>query len=99
MFALMTLLKEYSAESYTGLWKRIRTGVVKMLENSKKVCCTTCKQTFDALADVEQYNQVPMPTKCRAKNNVRPCNGTKFQMVETPPGKKKSEFLGAASIV
>ncbi|KAG0210000.1 DNA helicase mcm9 [Mortierella sp. GBA30] len=64
----------------------IRTGVVKMLENSKKVTCVTCKQTFEVLADVEQYNQVFMPTKCQAKNNVRPCHGTKFQMVDTPPG-------------
>ncbi|KAF8984555.1 DNA helicase mcm9 [Entomortierella lignicola] len=64
----------------------IRTGVVKMLENSKKFYCTTCKQRFDVIADVEQYNQVIPPTKCLAKTNVRPCMGTKFQMIETPPG-------------
>ncbi|KAF9103679.1 DNA helicase mcm9 [Mortierella sp. AM989] len=64
----------------------IRTGVVKMLENWKKFQCLTCKQIFDVLADVEQYNQVVPPTKCLAKNNVRPCPGLKFQMIETPPG-------------
>ncbi|KAG0000645.1 DNA helicase mcm9 [Entomortierella chlamydospora] len=57
-----------------------------MLENSKKFQCGTCKQRFEVLADVEQYNQVSPPSRCLAKNNVRPCMGTKFQMIETPPG-------------
>ncbi|KAF9088131.1 DNA helicase mcm9 [Mortierella sp. AD031] len=51
----------------------IRTGVVKMLENSKKVACLTCKGEFDVVADVEQYNQVVMPTKCLATGNAKPC--------------------------
>ncbi|KAF9178530.1 DNA helicase mcm9 [Haplosporangium sp. Z 767] len=64
----------------------IRTGVVKMLENSKMALCLTCKQTFEVLADVEQYNQVVMPARCQAKNNARPCLGNRFQMIETAPG-------------
>ncbi|KAF9580822.1 DNA helicase mcm9 [Lunasporangiospora selenospora] len=64
----------------------IRTGLVKMLENSKRYHCFACKQPFEVLADVEQYNQVVMPTKCQVKGSTRPCLGTKFQMVDTPPG-------------
>ncbi|KAG0249942.1 DNA helicase mcm9 [Mortierella polycephala] len=64
----------------------IRTGVVKMLENSKMALCLTCKQTFEVLADVEQYNQVVIPARCQAKNNARPCLGNRFQMIETAPG-------------
>ncbi|KAI8600689.1 MCM2/3/5 family-domain-containing protein [Dissophora ornata] len=64
----------------------IRTGVVKMLENSKKFSCAMCKQTFEVVADVEQYNQVIPPTKCLAKANARPCTANKFQMIDTPPG-------------
>ncbi|KAF9415676.1 DNA helicase mcm9 [Podila epigama] len=63
-----------------------RTGKVKMLENSKDVYCTSCKKTFEVFADVEQYNQMVIPTKCLAQGNARPCPGTKFQTVETPPG-------------
>ncbi|KAK3821929.1 MAG: MCM2/3/5 family-domain-containing protein, partial [Linnemannia gamsii] len=48
----------------------IRTGVVKMLENKKPVLCTMCKRTFDVLADVEQYSQVILPTKCQATGNL-----------------------------
>ncbi|KAG0307279.1 DNA helicase mcm9 [Linnemannia gamsii] len=64
----------------------IRTGVVKMLENKKPVVCMLCKNTFDVLADVEQYNKVVMPTRCQAQGNPKPCHGYKFQMVEPPPG-------------
>ncbi|KAG0302474.1 DNA helicase mcm9 [Dissophora globulifera] len=64
----------------------VRTGVVKMLENSKKFFCAVCKQTFEVQADVEQFNQVITPTRCLAKTNARPCQGNRFQMVETPPG-------------
>ncbi|KAG0377859.1 DNA helicase mcm9 [Mortierella sp. AD032] len=64
----------------------IRTGVVKMLENKKPVLCTMCKRTFDVLADVEQYSQVILPTKCQATGNVRPCPGNRFEMIEPPPG-------------
>ncbi|KAG0366003.1 DNA helicase mcm9 [Gamsiella multidivaricata] len=63
-----------------------RTGVVKMLENSKRFYCPTCKQQFEVLADVEQYNQVVQPTKCQATTNVRPCTGNRFRLIETPPG-------------
>ncbi|KAF9914570.1 DNA helicase mcm9 [Lobosporangium transversale] len=64
-----------------------RTSDPRMLENSKKYLCGTCKQEFAVLADVEQYNQVPQPTKCLATNNVRPCQGRRFQLIERPPGK------------
>ncbi|KAF9130647.1 DNA helicase mcm9 [Mortierella sp. 14UC] len=64
----------------------IRTGVVKMLENKKPVLCSMCKRTFDMLADVEQYNQVVMPTKCQATGNARPCPGNRFEVLEPPPG-------------
>ncbi|KAI1307213.1 protein phosphatase 2A regulatory subunit cdc55 [Mortierella claussenii] len=63
-----------------------RTGAVKMLENSKKYFCGTCKKEFEVLADVEQFNQVIQPTKCLAINNMRPCQGRKFQRIETLPG-------------
>ncbi|KAF9910411.1 DNA helicase mcm9 [Linnemannia zychae] len=64
----------------------VRTGVVKMLENKKPVLCLKCKRKFDVLADVEQYNQVVMPTKCHAAGNAQPCPGNKFEMIEPPPG-------------
>ncbi|KAF9936115.1 protein phosphatase 2A regulatory subunit cdc55 [Modicella reniformis] len=64
----------------------IRTGVVKMLENSKKFYCSVCKQRFEVLADVEQYNQVSPLTKCPGKIGGRPCTGYRLQMIETPPG-------------
>ncbi|KAG0335341.1 protein phosphatase 2A regulatory subunit cdc55 [Podila horticola] len=64
----------------------IRTGKVKMVESSKEVFCPTCKKTFEASADVEQYNQIVTPTKCLAEGNSRPCMGTKFQTLDTPPG-------------
>ncbi|KAK3808553.1 MAG: MCM2/3/5 family-domain-containing protein [Benniella sp.] len=64
----------------------IRTGVVKMLENSKRFFCPVCKQQLEVLADVEQYNQVIPPSKCSGKNNGRPCQGNRLQMIETPPG-------------
>ncbi|KAG0017954.1 DNA helicase mcm9 [Podila clonocystis] len=49
----------------------IRTGKVKMVESSKEVFCPTCKKTFEASADVEQYNQIVTPTKCLAEGNGR----------------------------
>lgn len=64
----------------------LRTGKVKMVESSKEVFCSTCKKTFEASADVEQYNQIVTPTKCLAEGNSRPCTGTKFQTLDTPPG-------------
>ncbi|KAG0346111.1 DNA helicase mcm9 [Podila minutissima] len=64
----------------------IRTGKVKMVESAKEVFCPTCKKTFEASADVEQHNQIVTPTKCLAEGNGRPCPGTKFQTLDTPPG-------------
>ncbi|KAI8360459.1 MCM2/3/5 family-domain-containing protein [Mortierella sp. GBAus27b] len=64
----------------------IRTGVVKMLENSKRFYCSFCKQQFEVFADVEQYNQVIPPAKCSGKSNGRPCQGGRLQLIETPPG-------------
>ncbi|KAG0099579.1 DNA helicase mcm9 [Podila epicladia] len=64
----------------------IRTGKVKMVESAKEVFCPTCKKTFEASADVEQYNQIVTLTKCLAEGNDRPCPGTKFQTLDTPPG-------------
>ncbi|GJJ74025.1 DNA helicase MCM9 [Entomortierella parvispora] len=64
----------------------VRTGAVKMLESAKKCYCATCKQYFDVVPDVEQYNQIEMPTRCGATGNTKPCPGSKFQIVESVPG-------------
>ena len=77
----------WRAFAYICLIISDRTGVVKMLENSKKFSCAICKQTFEVVADVEQYNQVIPPTKCLARANARSCTANKFQMIDTPPGK------------
>lgn len=61
----------------------IRTGLVKMLEVSKKYMCCKCQNTFYSQADRKQYNMVPKPVKCLANmsGSAREswnCSGNKF---------------------
>jgi len=95
MGSSMSLFSSVLHNDVRLLYSLFRTGVVKMLENSKRFFCPVCKQQLEVLADVEQYNQVIPPSKCSGKNNGRPCQGNRLQMIETPPGMelaKKSDL-------
>jgi len=65
-----------------------------MLEGAKKCYCATCKQYFDVVPDVEQYNQIEMPTRCGATGSTKPCPGSKFQIAESVPGKAFESTVG-----
>lgn len=55
----------------------IRFGLVKMMETSKQYRCGKCQGHFNVLADIEQYNHIPRPTRCLAPGQEF-CNSTAF---------------------